>query len=300
MNTKQLQYILALSETLSFSQVAEKLGITQPALSKQIQHMEKELGVQLFDRKRNPLSLTPAGEYFVRNAKELLYMEDQLRKGLERFQTGEYGRLTIGATPFRSFYLMPELIKKIRARFPGIQVTLCEVSSSVLRKEAAEGKYDLAIVNLPIDTSVLNVVPLKPDVLVLAVHKSMADLLPETQAGAPLEVDFSQVKQLPFVTLSPGQEMRQLLESLCAAADFYPNIAAEVIGVTTAWAMARAGVGAVLMPLQFVHSQDQDSDLLLYTVKNSPYTRQPVVVTRRDQIMMPYAEYALKILTDEL
>lgn len=300
MNTKQLQYILALSETLSFSQVAEKLGITQPALSKQIQNMEKDLGVQLFDRKRNPLSLTPAGEYFVRNARELLYKEEQLRKGLDRFQSGEYGRLTIGATPFRSFYLMPEVIKKIRERFPNVQVTLREVSSALLRKEAVEGKYDLAIVNLPVDESMLDVVALKPDVLVLAVHTSMADRMPATKEGKPLEVDFSQVKELPFVTLSPGQEMRHLLEQLCAAAGFYPNIAAEVIGVATAWAMAKAGVGAALLPLQFVNSQELDNDLLLYAVKSSSYTRQPAVVTRKDQVMTPYAEYAIQVLTNEI
>ena len=76
MNTKQIQYALALSETLSFSQVAEQLGITQPALSKQIQHLETELGVKLFDRNHSPLTLTPAGEYFVRNARELVYKED--------------------------------------------------------------------------------------------------------------------------------------------------------------------------------------------------------------------------------
>jgi DNA-binding transcriptional LysR family regulator len=73
-----------------------------------------------------------------------------------------------------------------------------------------------------------------------------------------------------------------------------------VIGVATAWAMAKAGVGAALLPLQFVNSQELDSDLLLYTVKSSPYTRQPAVVTRKDQVMTPYAEYAIQVLTNEL
>ena len=119
MNVKQVQYALALSEKLNFSQVAEQLGITQPALSKQIQHLEKELGVKLFDRNHSPLKLTPAGEYFVRNARELVYREEQLRKALEGFQSGENGRLVIGVTPFRSLYLMPQLVKKIRSRYPG-------------------------------------------------------------------------------------------------------------------------------------------------------------------------------------
>lgn len=300
MNTKQLQYVLALSETLSFSQVAENLNISQPALSKQIQHFEKELGVQLFDRSRNPLTLTPAGEYFIKNAKELLYKEEQIRKELDRFRSGENGRLTIGVTPFRSFYMMPSLVKRIRDRFPGVQISLQEISSTQLRKDAAEGKYDLAIVNLPVDTSVLNVIPLMQDVLVLAVHRSMAELMPEIPSGEPLETDFSQIKALPFVTLSANQELRQMFDSLCAAADFHPTIAAEVKSITTAWAMAKAGVGGALLPLQFIHSQELDGNLLLYTVKNSPYTREPVIAVRKGQVISPYAEYAIEILTKQL
>ncbi len=298
MNTKQIQYALALSETLNFSQVAEQLGISQPALSKQIQHIENELGVKLFDRNHTPLTLTPAGEYFIRNARELVYKEEQLRKALEQFKSGENGRLVIGVTPFRSFYLMPELVKKIRDRYPGVRVSLHEVNSAQLRKEAAEGKYDLAIVNLPVDTSVLDVIPLEPDMLVVAVHKDLTDKLPAAADRDYPSLEFEKLKDLPFVVLGPGQEMRVLFDRLCTAADIHPTIAAEVVGITTAWAMARAGVGAALLPLQFVHSQKFDEDLSLYVVKNSPYSRQPVIVTRRGQIRTPYADHAIRLLTE--
>lgn len=300
MNTKQIQYALALSETLNFSQVAEQLGISQPALSKQIQHLEKELGVKLFDRNHSPLTLTPAGEYFVRNARELVYKEEQLLKALGQFRSGENGRLIIGITPFRSLYLMPDLVKKLRSRYPGVQVSLQEVNSAQLRKEAAEGKYDLAIVNLPVDTALLDVTPLESDTLVLAVHSSMAASLPTPQKGEYASVDFAQARELPFVVLSPGQELRQLFDGLCTAADFTPTIAAEVMGVTSAWSMARSGVGAALLPLQFVHSQHFNDNLSLYVVKNSFYSRQPVIVTRRGQVRTPYAEYAIRLLTDNL
>lgn len=299
MNAKQLQYALALSETLNFSQVAEQLGISQPALSKQIQHLEKELGVKLFDRNHTPLTLTPAGEYFARNARELLYKEEQLRKALGQYQSGESGRLVIGATPFRCLYLMPELVKKIRLRYPGVRVSVQEMSIEPLRKEAAEGKFDLAIVNLPVDTTLLEVTPLEPDTLVLAVHKSMVGKLPAATDGEYPTVDFAQARDLPFVVLSQGQEMRKLFDGLCTAAEVNPVIAAEVIGVTTAWSMARAGVGAALLPLQFVHSQHLDNDLALYIVKDSQYSRQPVVVTRRGQYRSPVAEYAIRLLTGQ-
>lgn len=299
MNTKQMQYALALSETLNFSQVAEQLGISQPALSKQIQHLEQELGVRLFDRNRSPMTLTPAGEYFIRNARELVYKEDQLRKALGQFRSGDSGRLVIGVTPFRSLYLMPELVKKIRNRYPGVCISVHEVNSAQLRKDAAEGKCDLAIVNLPVDTALLDVVPLEPDTLVLAVHHSLLGKLPEAGNDHYPEVEFSQLQELPFVVLSPGQEMRTLFDGLCAAAGVQPIIAAEVIGVASALAMARAGVGAAVLPLQFVHSQHFDDHLSLYIVKNSLYSRQPAVVTRRGQVRTPYADYAISVLTEK-
>ena len=72
MNRKQLQYVIELSEDLNFSVVAERLGITQPALSKQVLALEKELDVKLFDRNNIPMTLTAAGEYFISEAKKLI------------------------------------------------------------------------------------------------------------------------------------------------------------------------------------------------------------------------------------
>ena len=175
MNSRQLQYAITLSQTLNFSHAADQLGISQPSLSKQILSLENELGLRLFDRNRSPMTVTPAGAYFILEAKELLYKEDQLIKGLDRYKSGENGRLVIGVTPFRSLYLMPPLAKKIRDRYPGIQVVFHEASSSQLRKEAAEGKFDFAIVNLPIDDSLLDSILIEPDTLVLAVPSSMSD-----------------------------------------------------------------------------------------------------------------------------
>ena len=293
MNTKQIQYALALSKTLNFSQVAEQLGISQPSLSKQIQQLEKELGIKLFDRTHSPMTMTAAGEYFVRNAQELVYKEEQLRKALEKFRSGENGRLIIGVTPFRSLYLMPEMILNFQKRYPNVKVTLRELSSTQLRKEALEGSCDFAIVNLPIDTSALEVTLLEPDTLVLAVPNNLTSCLPDTKGNSLSPEDFAKAENLPFVTLGQGQELRQLFDNLCLSADFYPHIAAEVVGVTTAWAMAKAGIGAALLPLQFVKNQYFDESLTLYTIKHSLYSRQPAIVRRKGQYLSPYAKYAI-------
>ena len=85
MNSRQLQYAVILAETRNFSTAAEKLNISQPAFSKQIIALENELGIKLFDRGTSPLSITPAGEFFIEKSRKLLFEEDVLLKTLEKF-----------------------------------------------------------------------------------------------------------------------------------------------------------------------------------------------------------------------
>lgn len=292
MNTRQLRYAIMLYETRNFSLVAEKLGITQPALSKQILNLETELGVKLFDRTSTPLEVTPAGEYFFREAKNLVYKEDHLIHSMEEFKSGKRGCLTIGISPFRSTYLIPNVVKELKQEYPDVEVVLHETSSDVLRKEAAEGKYDFAIVNLPVDESLLDVTPIESDEMVLAVPKAMCVDLPKGK-----QLEFDDCKELPFVVVGQTQEMRQLFEKSCLVANFEPKIAVEVVGISTAWAMCRAGVGATLLPRQFVEYNGVGDEVELFYLKNGIRSRQPVIVTRKGRYVSEFARYAIKLLT---
>ena len=294
MNTRQLRYAIMLYENRNFSAVAEKLGITQPALSKQILNLETELGVKLFDRTTTPLSVTSAGEHFFREAKSLLYKEDKLLHSMEEYRSGKRGSLNIGISPFRSMYLVPEIIKNIKSEYPDVEVVLHEASSDILRKESAEGKYDFAIVNLPVDESVLDVTPIEADELVLAVPREMCAKLPKAS-----KIEFSDCKELPFIVVGQTQEMRQLFEKCCAAADLEPKIAMEVVGISTAWAMCRAGVGATLLPRQFAEYMGVGNEVELLALKNTVRSRQPVIVTRKGMYVSDFAKYAIKLLTDK-
>ncbi len=296
MNNKQLEYALALSKSLSFSKTAEQLGISQPALSKQISGLERELGVELFDRHRTPLAVTAAGEYFFRQARELIYREEQLYKSMDDFKSESSGSLTIGISPFRALYLLPEVCRKVKERFPGVTVVLKEESSGKLRAKAAEGKYDFAVVNLPVDDSVLEVRLIEQDTLVVAVPKSMSSLVPGGKYATD-ELEFSDCRELPFVVVGHSQEMRKLFEKLCASSGVRPEVSAEVVGLATAWAMMRAGVGATILPLQFVRSMGESEDVILFRLRHNSDTRIPAVVTKRGQYLPEYAKYAIDILT---
>lgn len=297
MNTKQLQYAIELAKMRNFSHVSEKLNISQPTLSKQIISLENALGVKLFERSTASVALTPAGEYFVQEAQKLIFREDQLLRTLEQYKSGERGRLIIGVSPFRNLYLMPRVLAQFKKEYPGIQVVLHETSSDQLRKEAAEGCYDFAIVNLPIDDTVLDVTYLEEETLVLAIPNTMVNLLPvaDTEKG----IDFADCRDLPFVVLSQGQEMRRYFDSLCASYSITPNISIEVSGgITAGWSMARSGLGATLLPLQFVGETAFEDNLTIFKLNNMQFTRQTAIVSRKDQYLSKYAQYAMQLLQD--
>ena len=298
MNSRQMQYAILLAEHCNFSQVASMLNISQPALSKHILKLEEDLGIKLFDRSNNSLTLTPAGEHFISEAKEILYKEEQLMKSMQQYKSGQAGKLTIGITPFRSTYLVSDMIKEIRQQYPNISINLYEAGSDILRKEAAEGKFDFAVVNLPVDETILDIIPLDQDKIVLVLPESMKHLLKniDTSDG----IDFKDCENIPFTVLDKTQEMRVLFNKLCINAGIKPIIAIETVSMTTAWALAKDGVAATILPMQFVKNIKQ-SDNMVYinSIKNINYTRQPVIVTKKGQYLSDAAKNAIKELTKQ-
>lgn len=297
MNSRQMQYAVLLADTLSFSQAAEQLNMTQPALSKQIIHLENELGVKLFDRSTSPIRLTSAGEYFVSRARKMLFEREQLVKTMDQYKSGEKGKLSIGISPFRSLYLMPELVKAVKEQFPSVQIVLSEYGRSQLQKELADGVYDFAIMNLPVDDASFEAIPLEKDTMMLAVPNNLLHLITDScDADTPIHI--SQCQDLPFVVLSPGQEMRRLFDNLCKKSDVQPAIHTEVVGVSTAWEMVCAGVAATLIPKQFIR-MDGHPPVTLFPFHQDSYDRQPAIVVRRGQYISPFAQFAIDLLQEE-
>jgi len=296
MNTRQREYAVTLSETKNFSTAAEKLGISQPALSKQIIALENELGIKLFDRSTNPLELTPAGEFFVKKAKELLFEEDLMLKTIESYKTGENGKLVIGVSPFRSLYMMPDLVRSIKEKFPTLDIFLEEVCLSELQKGLLERKYDFAIVNLPVDEAKFEIIPLEEDVLVVAVPEHMVGLI-EGNVCENEKITLSQCKKLPFSLIGEGQELRAFFDKLCAIEKMNPNIIVEVTGVTTTREMVREGIAASFLPKQFLEKDIKRGGIKVFEIKNNNYVRRPAIILRRGQFISKYAQEAINELS---
>ncbi len=292
MNFRQMNYLVVLAETLNFSLAAETLGLSQPALSKQIIAIEKEFGITLFSRSSVPLTLTPAGEEIVKRSKEMLYSQSQLQHVADEFKRGTKGRLIIGISPFRATYFLNNVILKLSEKFPGLQIVLKETTSAELHKLAVEGKVDLAIINRPFDDTLLNVIPLGEEKLVLVIPKNIKVKLAKSGIETPT---LKSLEEFPFIALSQNQELRQMLNKLCAAENVNLNISVEVNGIATAWSLANAGVGATVVPMSYAETI-KAKNLTLIPLETQSSVRTPAIVTKKGAFLTTFATEAIKLI----
>ena len=165
---RQLRYFDALADQQHFGRAAEHCSITQPALSMQIADLEKELGVALVERRPSAIGLTEEGKEVARRAKQILHgVADLVDYGRHRGRV-LVGRLRLGVIPSIGPYLLPGVLPALKRAYPELKLSLRETQTQHLIAELQDGKIDLALLALPIETPGLEELALFEDPFHLA------------------------------------------------------------------------------------------------------------------------------------
>ncbi|WP_054178580.1 LysR substrate-binding domain-containing protein [Trabulsiella odontotermitis] len=246
MEFRHLRYFLTVAEELHFTRAAEKLNIGQPPLSQQIQSLESELGVRLFNRTRRSVALTEAGEHLVTQAKEILRMSSSLRAELLDIEQGKTGELRIGFTTTGLFVdELSQPLKTYRRRYPDIRISLCEMYS--------RQQFD-ALLNQEIDVGYVRLTPgTRQDGLDIRIlrHDRLCVVLPEDHPEAAADsLTLTDVCNEPFIFYpeKSGAAVPELVRRLCQRSGFVPTVVQEAAEVLTHIGLVAAGVGISVLP----------------------------------------------------
>jgi DNA-binding transcriptional LysR family regulator len=237
----QMRSIVVLAEHLHFGRAAAALYLSQPALTKQIRKIEDTLGGKLFLRRPRQLTLTRAGEVLVEHARSVL-RDAQLAIDISRSaMRGEAGLLRVGfGLPSLSTGL-PDLVQRFRNRFPGVQISMRDMSTPTQLEALQNRTLDIGFVRLPIPAGDISSFPLFSDRLVVAVGP-----------GAPRNSrkGLRSFANEPFisVTRSASASLYDHVIRTCHAAGFLPRIVQEVGELFTVVNFVRAGAGVALVP----------------------------------------------------
>lgn len=251
---RQLQYIVAVADSLSFRRAAEACHVSQPALSAQLAQVEDALGVQLFERDKRHVLLTPAGHTLVERARRLLVDADALVDAARRAADPLTGTLRIGVIPTVSPYLLPLLATALRAGFPRLQVIWTEEKTPVLVERLGAGAIDAALLALEAELGDVESAPVLRDPFVLATPATHALAL-----GAE-PVREGELAGADVLLLDDGHCFRTQALAFCNQAHLR-ELAFRATSLTTLVQMVAGGAGVTLLPRMAVATETRRAGL---------------------------------------
>ncbi|MGW1675883.1 LysR family transcriptional regulator [Saccharopolyspora sp. NPDC002376] len=251
MELRYLTAFVAVAEELHFGRAAKRLQMAQPPLSQQIRQLERELGVQLFDRNTRSVRLTSAGESFLEPARAVLDDVDTAVRAAKAAGRGEYGRVTVGFAGASSHESLPLLTRAVRAAHPGLDlVMLGQTYANVALAKVADGSLDLGFVRLPVN---------QPGVQtrVIEVEELICALPTDHPLAQQDRIRIEQLADEPFVSFpaNAGSTLRDALVKACVSAGFNPRVVQEAPDSYTILALVAAGVGVTLTLTSCQHIQ---------------------------------------------
>ncbi len=240
MELKLLRAFLSVVELGHFGRAASALNLSQPALSKQIGALEASLGAKVFERGQHGAKLTRFGEMFLPDAQALVYDADEILARAREASGGRRGHLRIGIC-LSVLTIAPKIIAEFRQQYPGIAVTLSDLSSAEQTRRLLAGKLDVGFMRMP-SVAGLSSVRVVDETLALAVPPSLARVR--------LPSDFGKLNETGFLALRRvrGPGLAAQIDDWCREQGFVPNMTQQADDVQSVLASVAAGVGVAFVP----------------------------------------------------
>jgi len=241
MNLEQLRGFYAVAQEGSFTKAAEKLFLTQPAISLQVRALEKELGEQLFNRTGKSVRLTQAGEIFKIHVKSILDSLEDARNQVAELQGLQRGRLVIGCSDTITIYILAPILQAYNKRYPKVEIAIRNKTSLEVAELVLTNTVDFGIVTLPIKNPTLHseVFLRCADVAICA----PGHLLAEQEA-----VSLDELSQYPLLLLEPGSNSRLLLEKAFDLCDIPLSSAMDLGSIGVIKKLVSIGLGVSIVP----------------------------------------------------
>ncbi|MEC5318784.1 LysR substrate-binding domain-containing protein [Brenneria populi subsp. brevivirga] len=247
---RHLRYFIAVAEELHFGRAAEKLLISQPPLSQQIQILEEQIGARLFERNNRNVRLTPAGEMFLKEAWSIIAQVNQAAERAARIQRGEIGELTIGFTSSAPFIKkVSRSLLRFRQSFPQVHIQMMELNTKQQIEPLLNGKLDIGVMrNNPLPDALEHQLLLH-EALVAVVHEAHPLAV---QAKGPIGI--GQLANEPFVFFSRevGTALYDETLTLLKKYGVTPYITQEVGEAMTIVGLVSSGLGVSILPASFM------------------------------------------------
>ena len=289
MNSYHLQVFVAVAQRLSYSRAAEDLLISQPAVSRHVHALEKEVGSKLLGQVGNRIYLTESGKIVFEYARKLSFVEDEMKRALDELENMERGYLRLGASSTPGTYLLPPLVARYRRRYPGIEVTIALGNCGQVVGGVIQNDLDVGFLGGTPSNPALDVRPF--------VHDSLVLVVPNSHPFAGRErVSPDEIAGEPFVLRERASCTRWMLEERLAPIGVHLRRAMELNGSEAVKRAVAAGVGIAVVSEHSVEGEVRQGVLQALHIDGLMLDRQMSVITNREARLSAAAAAFLSLL----
>jgi LysR family carnitine catabolism transcriptional activator len=274
MTPRQLQAFVTVAQTLSFVRAGELLHLSAPALSLAIRNLERELGGALFSRSTRQVRLTPEGAELLPQAIQLMGDWASVRERVRQRFTLQRGHVSIAAMPSFAGSMLPAILRDFRGRHPRVEITVHDVVNEQAAEMVATGRVELAFGFEPVGEPAV-------EFRRLWVERFVA-IVPRDAGVAGDAVRWSQLLELPFITLQRPSSTRRMLEETLAAHGLQLPVALETHQLSTVIQLVAAGLGASVLPSMLAR-QSEDSGARVLALRSPAISQAVGMMSRREQ-----------------
>jgi len=293
MADRRLRVFYTVVKSGSFTRAAEKLGMTQPAVTFQIKQLEEHFDTTLIDRSHRKLRLTPAGEIVFAYAERMILLDDELETRISELTQELRGPLTIGCSTTLAAFWAPRLIEEFKRRHPNVIPRLIVGNSELTQSRVANRELDMGMIEIVADDPHIEEIPAGHDEL----WAIFAPAHPLAKSGKK-RVTAQDLAQYPFIQRDPGNAIRELSEQFFEQAGIDPatlNIAAEMGTLAGVKHLAAAGIGVAIASRAALLEEIRAADLRALPLDPPLHTPFVIIMPKdkfRSRKITVFAEFA--------
>jgi len=243
MELHQLEYVLAVAQYQSFTRAAEEINISQSSLSQQINKLENELGIKLFERTTRNVHLTPAGDEFVLHAKRIMAEISAAKRTIQEYLSIERGNINLGVFPVIGHFQLTSLLASFHNNFPRVKLHLTEAECEILLNLLKESKIDAALLSEMDSDSFITYHRLINDEIVLVTSNLHPLATHQT-------IDLRELSKEKFIIVPPTSGLYKNFAGACRKAGFEPEVLYHCTQVTTTLGLVRENLGVAVLSSQ--------------------------------------------------
>ena len=278
LNLDQLRTLIEVVNLGSFTDAAKRLHLTQPAISQQIRELENRCGLQLVERIGRRAFATPAGNELIVHGRRIMADAEQALAAVRHHKEGMAGRVRVGAGPTALMYLLPPVLRKLRAAYPDIEIIVTTGTTHSISEALLANEIDIGFTALPVEADDLHAVPVRSD--------PMVAILPATDRTIPARMTPADVAERTLILEYQRVPHRQLSRAWLHAGGVDVKPAMEFDNIEAIKAAVSAGLGMSIVPAPAM-TQGAPVNSVVVRPLDPPLVRTLGLVQRRGRAQPP-------------